>query len=153
MYYNNSNSYSTLNSKPVARLQVVCFHLTWQHGKTLKCKTRAPKQQQHSPKIKLSSSHKQNFVALFTFATHTRTHTEADIGFVARQVIRRRVPATLQARRTIWLQLCVYLGSSLASLHAWVCVYVCECVQKNIENHVQKNISTKIFVRKTAFFF
>lgn len=77
MYYNNSNSYSTLNSKPVARLQVVCFHLTWQHGKTLKCKTRAPKQQQHSPKIKLSSSHKQNCVALFTFATHTHTHLQS----------------------------------------------------------------------------
>lgn len=87
-------------------LQVVCFHLTWQHGKTLKCKTRAPKQQQHSPKNKSKlEPQTQNCVALFTFATHTDTHAythrEADSGFVARQVIRRRVPATLQARRTI----------------------------------------------------
>lgn len=37
----------------------------------------------------------------FIYICNTHTHTEADIGFVARQVIRRRVPATLQARRTI----------------------------------------------------
>lgn len=152
MYYNNSNSYSTLNSKPVARLQVVCFHLTWQHGKTLKCKTRAPKQQQHSPKIKLSSSHKQNCVALFTFATHIRTHTEADFGFVARQVIRRRVPATLQARRTIWLQLCVYLGSSLASLHAWVCLCLCVCANKYRKSCAEKYFYKNICTQNGIFF-
>jgi len=76
-------------------------------------------------------------VVLFTFATHT--HTQTHTWDLWHDRLLGDLPATLQAKRTIWLQLLV---SSLASYQS---VFVCVCVHRNKENNAQIFTQNGIF--------